>query len=131
MCKTRHRTSCSWPTPTTRGVLVHDTGVVVSCSDPSIPLDFLTAWLNSSVVGWYAYNMVYNRAIRTMDFIGYYIKQLLFPKDVAPATVDTVAQLARKAAQDVDCQREIDQAFLTIYGLIAEDITVVDGEASE
>jgi hypothetical protein len=111
-------------------MLAHETAVIVSCSDPKVPRDYLCAWLNSTVTSWYAHNIVYNRAIRTMHFIDYYVKQLPFPKDVGQEKVDAIAKLAREAAQGKDRQKEIDAAFYEIYGLDADDIAVIEGRRS-
>ena len=40
---------------------------------------FLLAYIQSTFCNWYCYNIIYNKAIRTMDFIDYYIKQVPFP----------------------------------------------------
>ena len=44
--------------------------------DKDIPVKFLLSYLNSKFVSWYAYNFIYARAVRTMDFYDYYIQQL-------------------------------------------------------
>lgn len=48
--------------------------------DEKINQKFWLAYLNSTFLSWYAYNFVYSRAIRGIDFYNFYIQQLPIPK---------------------------------------------------
>jgi hypothetical protein len=60
------------------GLLIHDT--VVGIFQGYFNRDFLTAILNSKFISWLAYNIIYCRAVRTMDFIDFYVSQLPIPR---------------------------------------------------
>jgi len=47
--------------------------------DKSIDDKFWLCYLNSIFLSWYAYNFIYARAIRTMHFYNFYIKQIPIP----------------------------------------------------
>ena len=60
---------------------LHDTAVMYHAQDKLL-LTSLLGLLNSKFASWFYYNYTYNRAIRTMDFIDYYAKQLPIPKEL-------------------------------------------------
>jgi len=65
-----------------QGRLYNDTCVEIFSLDKKVSLKFLLTYYQSTFVNWYAYNFVYNRAIRTMHFINYYITQIPIPKKI-------------------------------------------------
>lgn len=74
---------------------LHDTSVMYykrNYIGGEFSLASLLGLLNSSFASWFYYNYTYNRAIRTMDFIDYYAKQLPTPKELTKSSV--VANLA-------------------------------------
>ena len=62
--------------------LYNDTCVEIVSLDKRVSIKFLLTYYQSRFVNWYAYNFVYNRAIRTMHFINYYITQIPIPKKI-------------------------------------------------
>ncbi len=74
------------PSPHLKIIAAYDEeGLIISNTlmhfelDESLQPKFWLAYLNSTFVSWYAYNFVYARAIRTMDFINAYIQQIPIP----------------------------------------------------
>lgn len=108
------------------GLLIHETCVSIFCTIKNMPLDFVCALLNSSFINWYAYNIIYNRAIRTMHFINYYVRQLPFPKSITQEQINHIAKLAVDSAKGIDRQREIDEAIYALYGLNKKEIEHIE-----
>jgi len=61
------------------GVLTVDTVENTVINDKRYSLGFVTALLNSTLISWYAYRFIFNRAIRTMDFDNYYVGKIPIP----------------------------------------------------
>lgn len=78
--------------------LINDTCVEISIVDSRLDQKFAFVYLQSTFINWFAYNFVYNRAIRTMHFIDYYVGQLPFPRRAInePALQFPVIKLAEE-----------------------------------
>jgi type I restriction-modification system DNA methylase subunit len=116
--------------------LFNDTCVEIQVPDKLLNPKFVMAYFHSTFANWYAYNFVYNRAIRTMHFINYYITQIALPKSVVEEPskqkpfinlVDRIlAAKARDAAADVRVlERELDELVYALYGLTSEEKAIV------
>ena len=57
--------------------LFNDTCIEIKVLNKNLHKKFLLGYLQSKFCNWYAYNFVYNRAIRTMHFINYYCFNIL------------------------------------------------------
>jgi type I restriction-modification system DNA methylase subunit len=121
--------------------LLNDTCVEITVLDKRLNPKFVMAYFHSTFANWYAYNFVYNRAIRTMHFINYYITQIPLPKAVLddPATQELVSVLVdrilavKKKNPEADTtvlEREIDQLVYKLYDLTPEEIAIVEGKSS-
>ncbi|RKY52396.1 MAG: hypothetical protein DRP89_07750, partial [Candidatus Neomarinimicrobiota bacterium] len=124
--------------------LVNDTCVEIKVLDEKLKKKFMLAYFQSSFCNWYAYNFVYNRAIRTMDFINYYVTQIPIPhcitenpKQQQPFIdiVDSILAITKnkdylqnpqKQAQVKRLEREIDRMVYKLYGLTEEEIRIVE-----
>jgi hypothetical protein len=128
-----------------------DEGIIITNTltafriDKRIDAKFWLAYLNSSLINWYAYNYIYSRAIRTMDFYNFYIQQLPIPKRIInnqseqKTFVTLVEQILAIAKQEnymtnptkqgrvKELERQIDQMVYELYGLTPEEIAVVEG----
>ncbi|MHB1336018.1 MAG: Eco57I restriction-modification methylase domain-containing protein [Candidatus Humimicrobiaceae bacterium] len=62
--------------------LINDTCVWIKPLDNRLLEKFVLAYIQSTFCNWYCYNIIYNKAIRTMDFIDYYVKQIPFPNKI-------------------------------------------------
>ena len=118
--------------------LLNDTCVQIIVSDDRLTPKFVMAYFHSIFANWYAYNFVYNRAIRTMDFIDYYIRQIALPKTVLedPSRQKPINALAdqiiaaKSGNPDADTsalEHEIDQLVYQLYNLTPEEISIVEG----
>ncbi|MFC1461047.1 Eco57I restriction-modification methylase domain-containing protein [Verrucomicrobiota bacterium] len=121
------------------GRLLNDTCVELRILDNRLDALFLMAYLQSTFVAWYAYNFVYNRAIRTMHFINYYVTQLPLPKAVIEngSRQTAISDLSRRilAAKKADpsahtsaIEAQIDSLVYELYGLTDDEIKIVEGE---
>ncbi len=128
-----------------------DEGIIITNTLTAFRIDrrinpkFWLAYLNSSFVGWYAYNYIYSRAIRTMHFYNFYIQQLPIPKRIIDntseqlrfvATVDAMLAITKdkdylsdpvKQADVKDLERQLDEMVYELYELTPEEIAVVEG----
>ena len=126
--------------------LLNDTCVVIKVLDNKLDNRFLLAYYQSTFCNWYAYNLVYNRAIRTMHFIDYYVTQIPIPEcvienpDRQKAIIDSANQISAiakdkdyltnpaKRAKVKEYEHQIDQMVYELYGLTPEEIAVVEGK---
>lgn len=125
--------------------LINDTCVEIRVLDSKLDKKFLLAYYQSTFCNWYAYNLIYNRAIRTMHLIDYYITQIPIPKRVIdnPGQQEELVQVVDKIlaitkdedystnsakqakVKEYECQ--IDQMVYQLYDLTPEEIAVVEG----
>jgi adenine-specific DNA-methyltransferase len=94
---------------------------------------FWLGYLNSKFTSWYAYNFVYARAIRGMDFYNFYIQQIPIPNiDVIRQSqfvclVDEILS-SKQANPDSDTthlERHIDELVFKLYDLTYTEVLVV------
>ena len=99
--------------------VAHDTAVIVWSEDPSVPAPVLCAWLNSAAVNWYAWHIVYNRAVRTMDLLEYYLRQIPFPARIPAGARRRLEDLAARAERGEPVHSDMDEIICGLYGLSA------------
>jgi len=64
------------------GILSVDTVENTIITDPKYDPKYVLAFLNSKITSWYAYNFIFNKAIRTMDFDDYYVSKIpIYPAE--------------------------------------------------
>ena len=130
------------------GIIITNTVISFNLSK-SINPKFWTTYLNSSFLSWYAYNFIYSRAIRTMDFYNFYIQQLPLPKQVIDVAAsqkpfielyDQIFAITKeedyfkdqiKQAKVRELESQIDQMVYELYGLTPEEIGVVEGKVKK
>jgi hypothetical protein len=95
----------------------HDTAILVTCADPAVTAPVLCAWLNSTLVSWYAWNITYNRAVRTMDLLEYYLRQIPFPRHIPAQARRALQTLAAQAESGNDVQADIDEIICSLFGI--------------
>ncbi|MCL4479697.1 MAG: hypothetical protein M1381_11505 [Deltaproteobacteria bacterium] len=126
--------------------LIHDTCVEVKVTDTKLYKKFILAYFQSTFCNWYAYNLIYNRAIRTMDFINYYITQIPIPKLIIEEPIqqnpftelaDQILAITKdedylhnpiKQAKVKELEKEIDRLVYKLYDLTPEEIAMVEGK---
>jgi hypothetical protein len=99
--------------------VAHDTAVIVWSEDPAASAPVLCAWLNSAAVNWYAWHIVYNRAVRTMDLLEYYLRQIPFPARIPAAARRRLEALAARAECGEPVHSDMDEIICGLYGLSA------------
>ncbi|MDD3491864.1 MAG: hypothetical protein PHG13_02800, partial [Candidatus Pacebacteria bacterium] len=122
------------------------TCVEIKVTGANITKKFLLAYLQSSFCNWYAYNLIYNRAIRTMHFINYYIAQIPIPKIAVEdpdcqkpfiTLVDKILSITKdnnylenpfKQAKVQKYEKQIDQLVYKLYDLTQEEIKIIEGK---
>jgi len=124
--------------------LINDTCVEIKVLNSKLTKKFMLAYFQSSFCNWYAYNFVYNRAIRTMDFINYYVTQIPIPHCVTENPkqqqpfidiVDNILSITKnddylqnpqKQAKVKELEKQIDQMVYKLYGFTPEEIKIVE-----
>jgi len=135
------------PTPHIKITACYDEeGIIITNTLMSFDLDkridpkSWLAYLNSSFVSWYAYNFIYCRAIRTMDFYDYYIQQLPIPAGLLTNDAKHLINLADQIIRLLrerdstgsskkkleEFQHQIDQTIYDLYGLTKKEIEIVE-----
>lgn len=124
------------------GRLLNDTCVHIDIRDRRLDPRFVMAFFHSTFANWYAYNFVYNRAIRTMHFIDYYVSQIPLPQIAVaePAVqlpiVSLVDQIIVTTRNDptwntAPLEREIDQLVYKFYDLTPDEIAIIEAATGE
>jgi len=124
--------------------LFNDTCVEIKVLDERLSKKFLLGYFQSTFCNWYAYNLVYNRAIRTMHFIDYYITQIPIPTSVIHnikiqnpivTLVDEILSITKsddylnnpkKQSEVRKLKNQIDQLIYGLYNLTLEEIETVE-----
>ena len=127
-----------------KGTLLNDTCVEIEVLDKLIDKKFLMTYLQSKFCNWYAYNFIYNRAIRTMDFINYYVVQMPIPKLIIDSSnkqspfinlANQILSITKdddyldnpdKQAKVKRLENEIDELVYELYELTPEEIKIVE-----
>ncbi len=125
------------------GILITNTLMSFELHDKLLP-KFWLAYLNSTFISWYAYNFIYARAIRSMDFYNFYIQQIPIPQSIINKSdnqkplieiVDKILTVSKsndylqnvsRQAKVKECERQIDQIVYKLYGLTSEEIKIVE-----
>lgn len=115
--------------------------------DKNYTIEYILALLNSKAVQYYTYKFIYNNAIRSMDFYKAYAQKIPLPsfnknkQDSITELVRNLISLHKKlfsfGGKDTDetqklkdniekIQEEIDQKVYELYGLIPEEIKIVE-----
>lgn len=123
------------------GIIITNTLMTFELKKQLDPL-FWLGYLNSKFVSWYAYNFIYARAIRTMDFYNFYIQQIPIPA-ISPKEQQSVTKLVNqiisitkdtdyqedpeKQSKVNDLENKIDHLVYEIYGLTSDEIGIIEG----
>jgi len=130
-------------------------GIIITNTLTSFKIDkrideiFWLAYLNSNFISWYAYNFIYSRAIRTMHFYNFYIKQVPIPEIVIENPkkqlpiinitneILTIAKSCNylnnpeKQTKVKILENQIDILIYKLYNLTPEEIEIVEGKKKE
>ena len=100
--------------------------------DNRIDEKFWLAYLNSKFVSWYAYNFIYARAIRGMDFYNFYIQQLPIPnidnekQNIFIEIVNKIISLKCEGKGISTLEQEIDNLVYRLYEFSYEEVKVIE-----
>lgn len=95
---------------------------------------FWLGYLNSKFLSWYAYNFVYARAIRGMDFYNFYIQQLPIP-DITLEQQNVIINLVERILLNqnkdtIKWEKEIDNCIYKLYNLTYQEVKIIDPDFS-
>ena len=115
--------------------LFNDTCAEIVLLNSNLNQKFLLAYLQSKFCNWYCYNLIYNRAIRTMHFIDYYVSQIPIPK-ISPEAqtpfiklVDEILELKKRGENTDEQENKIDEMVYDLYDLDKDEREIVSGKA--
>lgn len=116
------------------GACIPDTSIHATSDEYS--LETLCGLVNSSLFAWYAYNMIYNRAIRSMDLTPIYFGRLPAPPrddedliEMIEAKTTEIVDMDEGHEQDLlDAYDELDNAVFELYQLTDEEKEVIKEE---
>lgn len=117
--------------------LLNDTCVEIKTLNKEIDKKFILGYFQSKFCNWYAYNFIYNRAIRTMHFINYYVTQIPIPKSVIENhesqkniinIVDKILAAKKKnpQADTSELEHQIDVMVYKLYELTYDEVKIID-----
>jgi hypothetical protein len=112
------------------GILTLDTVENITITNARYSPKFLTALINSTLVSWFVYLFVFNKAVRTMDFDNYYIGKIPLPKlelskDAHKAQHDRLGNLAGQMVDLNRARQKAEQAFTeTLKGYEREYVSL-------
>ena len=69
-----------------------DTVNLLSIADRRVTPRALCGLLMSDLVNWFVYTCIYNRAVRTMHFDGYFLRKIIFPAQFPFADLDEICK---------------------------------------
>ena len=139
------------PTPHLKITATFDKeGIIITNTITTFKIDkrmnemFWLSYINSTFVSWYAYNFVFSRAIRGMDFYNFYIQQIPIPKNIIEdknqqkpfmEIVDKILPITKssdylenptKKEEVKEYEKQIDQMVYKLYDLTAGEIKIVE-----
>jgi len=114
--------------------LFNDTCAEIIPLTDNLNQKFLLAYLQSKFCNWYCYNLIYNRAIRTMHFIDYYVSQIPIP-EISPEAqapfiklVDEILRLKKQGEATTELENKIDEMVYDLYELTDAEKDIVKGK---
>ena len=113
------------------GILITNTLMSFELSK-NLEEKFLLGYLNSKFLSWYAYNFVYSRAIRGMDFYNFYIQQLPIPvisineQSIFITLIEQIITNKNQNLDTTDLEKQIDVMVYKLYELTYEEVLVVE-----
>ena len=95
---------------------------------------FISALLNSTLINWYVHKFVFCSAIRTMIFDNYYVGKIPIPiataeeqRPIVELAEQIMAAKQKNLNADVSTkEQEIDRLVYKLYGLMPEEISIVE-----
>lgn len=113
---------------------IADTAIYAVIDDR--PTEYLCGLLNSSLFAWYAYNLIYNRAIRSMDFTPIYFDKLPAPPEDDENLISRIAELTKEISEMDEGDGEelleryelLNEAVYELYQIDEEKQALIDSE---
>lgn len=99
------------------GAYIADTAIFATSEDHS--LEYLCGLLNSSLFSWFTYNLIHNRAIRTMHFTPTYFGQLPVPPE---DDEEHIGRIEKLTAEIETTKREEDSNIMATYERLNEAV---------
>jgi len=93
-----------------------DTVNILTPKDEDISPWSVTAYLSSNLINWFVYVCIYNRAVRTMHFDGFFLDRIPIPGVQAVADLDDVG---RTLSDNPQSQQSWDRLNAHVYDMFA------------
>ncbi|HOB73315.1 MAG TPA: N-6 DNA methylase [Phycisphaerae bacterium] len=94
-----------------------DTVNLLTLHDRSVSPETLCALLMSDLMGWFVYACVYNKAVRTMHFDGYFLAKIPLPRSGSLSALAPAAANLAGAPYRPENWRAVNEAVFDLYGI--------------
>jgi len=97
-----------------------DTVNLLTPSDFQVSPYFLAGLLMSDLINWFVYVCIYNRAVRTMHFDGYFLEKIPAPPESTFQAIHAAALRVSESPDEAERWRELNQAVYDAYCVSSE-----------
>jgi len=116
------------------GAYIADTAIFATSENYS--LEYLCGLMNSSLFSWFTYNLIHNRAIRTMHFTPVYFYRLPAPpeddedriENIEALTVDIQGLDGSDSSEILEKYEELNEEIYELYQLTEEEQELIESE---
>jgi type I restriction-modification system DNA methylase subunit len=111
-----------------------DTVNNVILNDDGLDIKYVLGFLNSKLAEYYAFNFIFNRAVRTMHFES--LRQLpikVISKSTQKSVIDLVEKVLKEdtdSARTTELRKQIDKEIYAIYGLTRKEVKLIEDSYS-
>jgi len=77
----------------------------------------VAAFLSSDLINWFVYVCIYNRAVRTMHFDGYFLRKIPLPRNCAFPELDTIGRALSLDRKSEQLWRELNHIIYKSFGV--------------
>lgn len=96
-----------------------DTVNLLTITEPDVTPQALCGLLMSDLVNWFIYTCVYNRAVRTMHFDGYFLRKISIPSAFPFAELDDVCRDLERCPKSEGAWKAANQLVYDAFGVSA------------
>jgi len=108
--------------PDNKGVLDFETVANIIPPNTDISIKSLSLILNSKFIGWFVYNLIYNKAIRDMDFDAFFVKRIILPNQMKIKILDNISEYLCYLNSDEDMRKIEEQSLAYLDTMIADSL---------
>ena len=108
--------------PDNKGVLDFETVANIIPPNTDISIKSLSLILNSKFIGWFVYNLIYNKAIRDMDFDAFFVKRIILPNQIKIKILDNISDYLCYLNSDEDMRKIEEKSLAYLDTMVADSL---------